>query len=228
MSVIGGPDIITDGLVLHLDAADKKSYPGSGTTWYDRSGNGNNGSLVNGVGYVGTNGGSLVFDGTNDYGSISNSSSLRPPTELTFSMWAKANSYTAGWVRLFGQNPYSQGGYLIFLETGGKLIRALHYPNGSEVRCNTGYSISTTQFTHITFTFKMGDAIRSYFNGVASTTAALSSGTFSYNTSNPFLFGYAGVNWFNGNIAQVKIYNRALTADEIKQNFNATKGRFNL
>ena len=219
--------IVTDGLVLALDAADKNSYPGSGTTWTDLSGNGNNGTLVNGVGYNSANGGSLSFDGVNDYGSISNSSSLRPPTELTVSMWAKANSYSAGWNRLFGQNPY-QGGYLIFLETGGQLIRALHYPNGSEVRCNTGYSISTTQFTHITFTFKMGDAIRSYFNGVASTTAALSSGTFSYNTSNPFLFGHIGVNWFNGNIAQVSIYNRALTASEIQQNYNAYKSRFGL
>jgi hypothetical protein len=61
------PSIVTDGLVLCLDAGNPKSYPGSGTTWTDLSGNGNNGTLVNGVGYSGSNLGSLVFDGSNDY-----------------------------------------------------------------------------------------------------------------------------------------------------------------
>ena len=62
-----GPKIVTDGLVLCLDAADQNSYPGSGNTWYDLSGNGNNGTLVNGVGYNSGNLGSLVFGGVDDY-----------------------------------------------------------------------------------------------------------------------------------------------------------------
>jgi hypothetical protein len=225
MSVSGGPNISEDGLVLILDAANVKSYPGSETVWTDLSGNNNNGTLTNGPTFSAGNLGSIVFDGSNDYGSIPNTSSLRPSTELTVSMWIKANSITTGWVRLLGQDPFS-GGYLIFLESGGQLIRALHYPNGSEVRCNTNYSISTSVFTHVTFTFKMGDAIRSYFNGAASTTVGLSAGTFSYNTSNPFLFGHTGESWFNGNIAQIQIYNCALSPQEILQNFNATRSRF--
>jgi hypothetical protein len=225
MGLSHSPSIITQNLSLCLDAANPKSYPGSGTTWSDLSGNGNNGTLVNGVGYNSGNLGSLVFDGVNDYVSVSNTSQLRPSTELTISMWVKANSITAGWVRLFGQDPYT-GGPLIFLETGGTLIRALHYPNGTEVRCNTSYPISTTLYTNIVFTFKTGDAIRSYFNGVANTNVALSAGTFSYNTINPYLIGHIGVSWFNGNIAQVSIYNRALTPQEIQQNYNALKSRF--
>jgi hypothetical protein len=223
-----GPRIVKDGLVLYLDAGNPNSYNlSTPNTWRDISKRGNNGSLVNGPVFDRANGGSIVFDGSNDYGTISNNSLLKPPTELTVSLWAKANLYTGGWNRLFGQNPY-QGGYLIFLETGGQLIRALHYPNGSEVRCNTSYSISTTLFTYIVFTFKMGDAIRSYFNNVASTSVSLPTGTFSYNTTNPFLFGHTGASWFNGQIAQVQIYNRALSQAEITQNFNATKGRFGI
>jgi hypothetical protein len=169
----------------------------------------------------------FLFDGVDDYFSIPNVASLRPSTEMTISMWVKAITNTAGWNILFGQSPYT-GGPLIFLETGGSLIRALHYPNGSEVRCNTNYAISTSAFTNVVFTFKTGDAIRSYFNGVANTTVALSAGTFSYNTSNPYLIGYNGGSWFNGQIGQTTVYNRALSAAEVLQNYNAIKGRFGL
>ena len=72
------------------------------------------------------------------------------------------------------------------------------------------------------------DAIRSYFNGVANTTVALSAGTFSYNTINPYLIGHTGNSWLHGNIAQVSIYNRALTAAEVHQNYNAIKVRYGL
>lgn len=221
------PQVVLDGLVMVLDAANPKSYPSSGTTWNDLSGNANSGTLTNGPTFNSDNLGSLVFDGVNDYVSVSNTSQLRPSTELSIGMWIKANSITTGWVRLFGQDPYT-GGPLIFLETGGSLIRALHYPNGSEVRCNTNYSISTTQYNCVVFTFKTGDAIRSYFNGVANTTATLSGGTFLYNTSNPYLIGHIGASWFNGNISNISFYNRALTAEEILQNYNATKGRYGL
>ena len=72
MGVFAGPEIVEDGLVLALDAGNTKSYPGSGTTWTDLSGNGNNGSLVNGVGYNSGNLGSLSFDGVNDYVNFGN------------------------------------------------------------------------------------------------------------------------------------------------------------
>jgi hypothetical protein len=231
-----GPQIATGGTVTTVGNDTVHAFTSSGTftlnslpttSWINLARETNNATLINGVTYNSANKGSLVFDGTNDHGSIPNDISLRPDTELTISLWFKADLYTPGWVRVLGQDPYS-GGYLIFLETGGQLIRALHYPNGVEVRCNTDYSLSTTQFTNAVFTFKMGDAIRSYFNSVASTTVSLASGTFSYNTTNPFLFGHAGASWFDGNIAQILIYNRALTPQEILQNYNATKGRYGL
>ncbi len=225
MALQHSPSIVTSGLVLCLDAASPRSYPGSGTAWYDSSGNGNTGTLVNGPTYNSANLGSIVFDGVDDYASIANSAVLRPANQLTVCMWAKAISITAGWNALFGQSPYT-GAYLIFLETGGTLIRALHNVNGTEYRCNTNQAISTSVYTHIVFTFSTGDAIRSYFNGVASTTTALPAGTFTYNTSNPFLIGYPGANYFNGNISTAQIYNRALSATEVTQNFNAYRGRY--
>jgi len=215
--------VIQTGLVLYYNANFNFSYPGSGSVWYDTSIYSNYGNLNNTT-YTANDGGAIIFNGSNSFGSIVNTTELRPSTELTVCMWLKANAITSGWVRLLGQDPYT-GGYLIFLESGGSLIRALAYPNGVEVRCNTNYSISTTSWTHAVFTFQMGDAIRSYFNGVASTTVGLEPGTFSYAT-NPILFGQVGASWYNGQIGGIQIYNRALVQEEVSINFNVERTRY--
>jgi hypothetical protein len=87
MSVAGGPDLIQDGLVLCLDAANTKSYPGSGTSWVDLSGNGNNGTLTNGPTFSSTNGGNIFFDGTNDYVRVSSTSIIPGSSSFTFNIW---------------------------------------------------------------------------------------------------------------------------------------------
>ena len=196
--------------------------------WYDLSGNASNCSLINGPTSNVSNKGNILFDGVDDYGSITNVSSLRPINELTIELVIKAVTTTAGWNHIFGINPYASLSPLIFLETGGQLIRALHFVDGVEYRCNTVQSISTSVFTHVVFTFKPGDAIRSYFNSVASTTTSLPNGTLSYNTSNAFLIGYSGANWPNVQYGLVRVYNKALTQTEVSQNYEATKTRFGL
>ena len=196
--------------------------------WYDLSGNGYNGTLTNGPTSNVSNKGNILFDGVDDYVSITNVSSLRPTTELTIEMVVKAVTTTAGWNHLFGINPYTSYTPLIFLETGGQLIRALHFVNGVEYRCNTNETISTSVFKHVVFTFKPGDAIRSYFNGVASTTQAIPNGALNYNTSNAFLISYLGGNWPNVQFALVRMYNKSLTQAEVSQNYEATKTRFGL
>jgi hypothetical protein len=196
--------------------------------WYDLSGNANNGTLTNGPTSNVSNKGNILFDGVDDYVSITNVSSLRPINELTIEMVVKAVTTTAGWNHLFGINPYTSYSPLIFLETGGQLIRALHFVDGVEYRCNTNETISTSVFKHVVFTFKPGDAIRSYFNGVASTTTSLPNGTLSYNTSIAFLIGYSGANWPNVQFALVRMYNKSLTQAEVSQNFQATRTRFGL
>ena len=87
MATLYSPKIVTDGLVLCLDAGNNKSYPSSGTAWNDLSGNNNNGTLTNGPTFTGSFGGSIVFDGTNDYVDLGNISQLKPTTQITVSAW---------------------------------------------------------------------------------------------------------------------------------------------
>ncbi len=91
MSLSRGPKTITNGLVLYLDAANKKSYPGSGTTWTDLSGNVYNGTLTNGPTFSAANMGSIVFDGTNDNIQLGNASTFLPTSAISLNCWAKTN-----------------------------------------------------------------------------------------------------------------------------------------
>jgi hypothetical protein len=231
-TISGGSGITIwwDGLQVERASAatNFNPYYFGNTSWRDTSGNSNNGTLTSGPTFSSSNKGNILFDGVDDYVSITNVSSLRPTTELTIEMVVKAVTTTAGWNHLFGINPYTSYTPLIFLETGGQLIRALHFVNGVEYRCNTNETISTSVFKHVVFTFKPGDAIRSYFNGVASTTNALPNGALNYNTSNAFLISYLGGNWPNVQFALVRMYNKSLTQAEVSQNYEATKTRFGL
>ena len=217
----GGKPIVTDGLVLCLDAANPKSYPGSGTTWTDLSGNGNNGTLVNGVGYNSSNLGSLVFDGSNDYVSVANSNSLNPLTN-TLICWVKSNTST--W------NDY---GFLM-----SKRDVFVMHPNISSTTVNYYYRLNNAwvsqQITVSNITvWNMyacswdGTNINAYLNG-----ALINSGV----KTGPLNTADTGVlqigkddtysRYLNGNIAQASIYNRALSATEIAQNYNALKSRY--
>ena len=92
MALAHSPSTVMNGLVLCLDAANSKSYPGSGDTWFDLSGRGNNGTLVNGVGYDSGNGGSFSLDGVDDYSSVPSTNGLDlsgTSTSLTVSCWAR-------------------------------------------------------------------------------------------------------------------------------------------
>jgi hypothetical protein len=89
MATIGGSNIVTSGLILSLDAANSRSYPGSGTTWSDLSGNGNTGTLTNGPTFSNN---SLVFDGTNDYSTTPDSTSLRPAS-FSIDTWFRPTSF---------------------------------------------------------------------------------------------------------------------------------------
>ena len=175
---------------------------------------------------------SIAFDGINDYVSMSNSSSLRPTNEVSVSFWIRrrfeANNST-GWIKLFGNTSYFNNGYLIFIETGAeRYIRALHYVNGTEYRCNTTTPL-TSSYQYVTFTFKTGDAIRSYFNAIPSTSTSLPVGSFNYNTTNNLVIGgIESASYFDGFISSLTIYNRVLSATEIKQNFEATRGRYGI
>lgn len=170
------------------------------------------------------------FNGSSNYISISNSSILRPSTELTIEYLIKGVT-PASWNPIlgYGNGDYTNGNYLVWVESGGGL-HALCRVNNTEYRCTPANYISNSGYAHVAYTMKTGDAIRPYFNGTASaTTTSLPSGTFTYNaTSLPYQICGSGGSWFNGTVSSVRLYNRALTATEVLQNFNAQRDRYGI
>jgi hypothetical protein len=235
-SSTGGSTSAISDMVVCLDAGNSLSYPGTGTVWRDVSGNGNNGTLVNGVGYNSANLGTLVFDGVNDYVSVANNVLLRPASELTIEYVIKGTT-PSSWCPIlgYGNGDYTNGNYLVWVEGGDGALNSLcRINNGgtvTEYRQYSAQTISNSTFKYMTFTMKVGDAIRSYYNGAStgSATSLPAGGLFHYGgTTSPYQIVGLGGAWLNGSIPLVRLYNRALTAQEVSQNFNAIRGRFNL
>ena len=210
--------IVTSGLTLHLDAGNSASYPGTGTTWTDLSGQGNDGTLVNGVGYSSNDGGYLTFDGSNDYVST-NYSAITGQNARTVSVWYKSNQTQNKAILGWGTTS-NKAMWELLLYNGTVGIHL--YNSGNEA--STSYTNNAWQ--NITFTYSH-PTIKSYMNGVYKsqyTFTAMSTGT-----TNTLRIG-TGLYYsnFNGNIAVVLMYNKELTASEVQQNFDALKGRFGL
>jgi hypothetical protein len=213
-------NIVRDGLVLNLDAGDVSSYPGSGTTWTDLSGSGYSGTLVNGVGYDGSNGGSLVFDGSNDYVDLNTNNIITGTNPFTFEAFYKVtNTSVAG--EIFGNygSGYTANTIWISGRYGVYINASVPYFQGAPLGAGT---------YHIAFTRTSAGACVLYKNAVVDGTAT---STTSISVGLNFRIG-SDVNGigevFGGNIYNIKVYNRALTASEIEQNYNALKDRFGL
>ena len=225
MSCAAGPDIKEDGLVLALDAGNSKSYPGSGTTWTDMSTNGNTGTLVNGVGYSGSNGGALVFDGVDDYVSVSSISF----STFTYQGWVyNTPSGSAGDFGYFHTGgtfglAISEGGN--HGEGGGSITGDFYYYNSSNAVV-LNYNLSPNVWVNVASVINgSSKTLQLYING------SLQSTTNVTNTQSSITeFGrYSGnAHYFNGRVSNTSIYNRALTAAEVQQNFNATRSRFSI
>ena len=221
--------VYNNGLVLNLDAGNANSYSGTGTTWFDLS-SGNNGTLVNGPTYDATSGGSILFDGTNDYANFGNVQSLNSLTSgVTIGAWIKSSSTTTYSAIL--QKWYQsgmQGGFQLFISSGGILTLAIGdfitgYSGGSST-----VSVITGSWVYVTATYDM-NAIKIYINGVLNSTTSLVRSVVNSNNATLFLGqdDYGG-RFFRGNISSATVHNRALTATEILSNFNSTRGRFGL
>jgi hypothetical protein len=223
MATSYSPKIITDGLVLALDAANTKSYPGSGTTWRDLSGNGNNGTLTNGPTYNSTNGGSIVFDGLNDYVDIGVKGTLNPST-ITVSAWMKPESSLSS-KYIIRNRTYGWG----ILITDSMKLATFVYTNSSVSSAYTSDITLSSLYYNTVFTFSNSN-LNVYLNGTLLNSVTTPSNSIYY-VENYVAVGRdanADVSYFLGNISQVSVYNRALTAAEILQNYNATKGRYGL
>ncbi len=203
--------IVTQGLVLALDAAKRDSYAGTGTAWNDISGNRYNGALINGPTFNSSNGGSIVFDGVDDYTSVS-------PNILSVNTvcgWFRSTS-TSGFRRLWqwGINEFSA-----YLNSGTYDLRIIYKQNDSP----TGYSFSANTWTNVAATYN-GTTLNVYIAG----TQIFSSTRLPASSNNQILIGstIGGTQNWNGNISQTLVYDRALSATEVLQNYNATKGRY--
>lgn len=229
--------MIQDGLVLALDAADRNSYLGSGTTWRDISGNNNTSTLTNGPTFNSANGGSIVFDGTNDFSTSPDSTSLRP-TSFSIDTWFRPTSFSAYntvVVKPFNGPVWTSPflSYMIRIETNGTVLNCSTSTGGVYRFLTINYTFSTNTIYNIVFTFNSstGDAIV-YLNGSVLSSTNLTAGAISYSAF-PVLVGASyGTSpigeLFAGNIYNVKVYNIILTAANITQNYNSLKSRFNL
>jgi hypothetical protein len=210
MGITYNPRIVTDGLVLALDAANPKSYPGSGTTWTDLSGRGNTGTLTNGPTYSSANGGSIVFDGVDDRVDTINVSSL---TNMTIEMWIYDTISSERDILTYNGNSGSYTFNGSTFRTDGNSLAARVFAGVGNPPLNTWY-----RFCYV----KNGDL---YINQIQYTGSG---------TDNPYgIISLANKrsdipNRLNGRIAAVKIYNRALSAAQIQQNFNALRGRYGI
>ena len=234
MACNAGPDIIEDGLVFCLDAGNNNSYPKSGTTWSDLAGS-NNGTLTNGATFDAGNGGSIVFDGSDDLVNVGDNSDLQITANITLSAWIKAS--TQNNMGIAGKYASSSGkrGYLIATNQSDSNQKITWHYQRAAGSFNSGDSVTSSSdvldnnwhFVLCTFTSSVSAKI--YIDGELDATDTTSISSAIANNSARFEIGTHNegtVYCFNGNISNVSIYNRALTAKEIKQNYEATVGRY--
>lgn len=218
--------IVRNGLIMHLDATNVKSYPGSGTVWKDISGNKNNAALVNGPTYNTNDSKYFSFDGVNDYGIIPHSSSLVFTNQLTVSVWFKRVSGAIQ--RLV--NKYDSPEDAVFKITVGSGGRIFFEINDGTTRYILGNVFPTFSGDWENFVFVYDGSNRYIYQN----TNVIASDAFTNNitnTTNPITIGATVLTdtlYGPLDIASAMIYNRALSETEIQQNFNIYRGRFGL
>ena len=224
MSLSHSPRIVNSGLVLSLDAANRKSYPGSGTTWTDLSGINSSGELVNSPTYNSSNLGYFQFV-TDDYVRIPNSTVLDTQTP-TVEVWVKTNATNQNGFWFEKGEVNSQ--YSLFQE-GGSILWRMNIGGITQLSAVTSSFMNTSNWYQVVGTYTSGTR-RIYINGVL-VNSDTQSGTIATNAGGMSIGvfgGYTGVRgyFYNGNLAICRVYNRALSAAEVSQNFNATRGRY--
>jgi hypothetical protein len=222
--VVDLPGIVTTNLSMFLDAGNASSYSGSGTAWTDLSGNSRNGTLTNGPTYTSADGGSIVFDGTNDFVQCSGSITA---TAATFVTWMRRNGPQGNFDGIL----YSRGSVatgISFFGTTNKIsytwndaVNTYSWDSGLTIPdltwCMVAVSVTSTTAT-------------AYLCQSSGITSAINTVSHTSTTLDDIKIGRdeVDIRYFTGNIATAMIYDRALSADEITQNFNALRGRFGL
>jgi hypothetical protein len=238
MGISAGPDMVQDGLVLSLNANDRLSYISGSTTWNDVSGQGNNGTLTNGPTFNSANGGSIVFDGVDDYVDCGNLSTLN---NLTVQMFVNVTSnngnYRAFAAAKGASQDYDSGFNIDMMLSSTSSFDRCNIEGGFlRVPLGTNFMQSSVPFgtwCNICFTISP-TYIQFYLNGVPQygtsrlNNASSTIGMNSLSIGRRPIVDSAVNSYINAKISNTQIYNRALSAQEVLQNYNATKSRFNL
>jgi hypothetical protein len=225
MSAHANPNIVDDGLVLCLDAADPKSYPGSGTAWTDRSGNGNNGSLLNSPTFGSDRGGNFSFDATNESIAIAETSTLNLQN-YTYAFWIKRSQAQSGsWLQFLQRSTSSRNpGIWFYVNEVNRIHFSISTSNGSYPSVNPGgFLLNEWHYFTASVQYTGGNTVMKGYTDAVYDSGGTTSGAYpNLGTGASYVGKYAL------NLANLKIYNRALDQIEVLQNYNATKTRFGL
>lgn len=234
--IIKSSNIITDGLLLHLDAGNLTSYKGTGTTWTDLSEKGNNGTLANSPTYEIAQSGSLNFNGSTTQVSVADNASLETGStnDLTMEVWMYPTSSSTFQVIL---GKFNNGGnasevsYSIRANSSAILFAQLG--NGTSVVNSTNYTFTANKWYHVMYVFKRGSTktLETFINGKSIGSVNHSFSNLLNSTNNLFIGRYNGGEYaqsYSGKIGIIRLYNRALSTSEITTNFNANRGRYGL
>ena len=222
-------NIVTDGLVLNLDAGFVGSYPTTASTWYDISGNDKNSTLTNGPTFNSANSGSIVFDGVDDY--VLTPSLLNASLNPTESVFVWFNPAAAGQiVSELGQATIDAGYHDSNIEVNSSGIFSFSVWHGSLTNKVVSSAKSFNNWYHLGFTYS-GTTFIAYING-----SSIGTTTFTRQPPTSLHYGLCSIDGTNmgtsaygsGKMGNFMFYNRALSASEIQQNYNAQKGRFGL
>jgi hypothetical protein len=238
MSVAGGPNLIKNGLVLELDAGNIKSYQSGSTTWFDKSGNANNGTLTNGPTFNTGSLGSIVFDGVDDY--VIGSSSIALSNNFTLQISIKPDTLVSGNLMLIGDYQFVYGsnlGWYIGLDNRPSLNVGntifISIGQDSSFLYSAQNALITNNINNYIVSFVCTNGLLSlYINGIQTSGLTVNNIVRSINYSGTsFFVGKRSDNYnsiYKGSWYNYLLYNRALSAQEVLQNYNATKGRFGL
>ena len=217
--------IVTSGLKLHLDAANSVSYPGTGTTWFDLSGNNYNGTMSN-ITYSSTNGGILTFNGTSSFITTTLDSTAKVGgMPVTVEFWINSDSSTP--VGIFDSAPNNTD-----------VLR--NYPGGTIEWWNSAPAISmglsASTWTHIVAAYSTNaniprrrlDLFRNGATFTGSSNQTGSSTTWAWTGLRLGDINNGTAGRYAGKLAIFRVYNIRFTATEALQNYNAQKGRFGL
>jgi hypothetical protein len=232
MAINVRPPIVTSGLVLNLDAANMKSYPRSGTTWRDLSGNNNSGSLINGPTFSSANGGSIVFDGVDDYVVVDSFNQLPTGSSArTINIWFNPNITTwQGNVNsLFFYGTTGVNGAVFGIDFDTYPTMEIYTWGGAGRDVIFSSSFPQTGWSNLSIVYNGSTTISIYENSRNTQNATVTT----LSTTNTSVW-IGSINpsyqpwYYDGRISNIQIYNRALSASEVQQNYNATKTRFGL